>query len=205
MDRSQTHSPKGQGVSVNHGAERLSPTWGTSTPVSSSGDCDPSWGLGLGAAGQFATGRLVLQPGGALGISLPMAVSAILRRHFLGAVCVPHTPFLWIMHTAQRPAQTGMAASARMQAQATQVLPSKPEHCLQVFEGKPRQGVCYSTISIGRLPSCLPSRCRTCILCTLEIENLYGTSLCATRLIMHDLELYCDVGTAGLVMHVPSL
>ena len=62
-----------------------------------------------GAAGQWATGRLVRQPGGASGISLPAALKAMRRKHFLGAVIVPHTPLRWTTHTAQRPAQIHLA------------------------------------------------------------------------------------------------
>lgn len=59
-----------------------------------------------GAAGQLATGRRVRQPGGASGMSLPAALRAMRRRHFLGAVCVPHTPLRCTTQTAQRPAQS---------------------------------------------------------------------------------------------------
>jgi len=49
------------------------------------------------------SGRWGFKGGATVGTCLPVAVSAILRRHFLGAVMVPQMPFRCTQQTAQRP------------------------------------------------------------------------------------------------------
>lgn len=65
----------------------------------------PPWSSACPPAGQFATGRRVLSSRGGSGTSRPAAMSAMRRRHFFGAVWVPHTPLRWTTHTEHRPAR----------------------------------------------------------------------------------------------------